>query len=605
INKAQTRETDGPISLSGGFAWCVAPLQAATFNTKLLTRLGELTANQAMLRWQDSSYTNANRLAGWYGPAMNVHRSHFLGRTFEYYSEDGILGGYAAAAVVGGAQSKGLNCWIKHLVLNDQEIYRKGINTYATEQAFREIYCKPFQMPMQEGNATAIMTSFNRIGQVAASVNYNLIELMTRQEWGFDGVIVTDMYNSNCWPSAMLLRAGNDLPLGTVVPDGAWDATARSGKGSVKVTAASNFSEDKAYAVGDIVSTGVYASRKLVTTYYKFTAAKAAGVWDETKVEEVKLADIANSITFASDLQYYYVRLCAMRTLYTEANIMAGDNGYDLRKFADKTLTAVDQGVAVNQSVAYNFGSLESKYEITKGALPEGLTLAADGTVTGTAVGDAGTYKFTVRAILDKWVQKTAEMTLEVKPAFTYAEAAAATYGTAYTGALSTTTFADSSYVKAYALDGELPAGLELTETGEIVGTPTEVGTFEVTIVASVTSGKTTSKYNVPVTITVGGTVPVVKTPLELLTERVAALETSSGTTASDITAIKNDIAALKTSGNASASDIDALETRIKALEDAAAEGCGSSVASTFIVTIVLLTAALFVVRKILVSKKG
>lgn len=93
-------------------------------------------------------------------------------------------------------------------MLNDQEIYRKGINTYCTEQALRETYCKPFQMAIQEGNATGIMTAFNRIGQIAAAVNYRLIQNLVRDEWGFDGAIVTDMYNSNCWPSTMLLRRG-------------------------------------------------------------------------------------------------------------------------------------------------------------------------------------------------------------------------------------------------------------------------------------------------------------------------------------------------------------------------------------------------------------
>lgn len=91
-------------------------------------------------------------------------------------------------------------------------------------------------MAIQEGNATGIMTSFNRIGQVAAAVNYKLIQELTRDEWGFDGAIVTDMYNSNCWPSTMLLRAGNDLPLGTLVPDGTWNSSLRNGQGSVEVT---------------------------------------------------------------------------------------------------------------------------------------------------------------------------------------------------------------------------------------------------------------------------------------------------------------------------------------------------------------------------------
>lgn len=581
IDKGQTRETDGPIALSGGFAWCVEPLQAATWNTSLVERLGILTANQAMLRWQDSSYTNPNMLAGWYGPAMNTHRSHFLGRTFEYYSEDGILGGYMGAAVVGGAQSKGLNCWIKHFVLNDQEIYRKGINTYCTEQAFREIYCKPFQMAIQEGNATAIMTSFNRIGQVAAAVNYNLITKLVREEWQFDGVIVTDMYNSNCWPSTMLLRAGNDLPLGTVTPEGEWDANARGGQGSVKVTSVSNFSSRRDYAVGDYTSTGRYQSRKLITTYYEFVKAHPAGELDlaaeaakaDGIVREVQLADIADDIAAVSDTQYYYVRLCAQRMLYTEANIMAGKNGYDLRSFKDKALTSVAQGSAVNQTVAVDMGEEEAYYELISGELPEGVRLNKDGTLTGVPVGSAGTFEFTVRAVYDKWITATAEFSITVNPVFTYSQGAAAEAGKAYAGAVDTTVFAEND--KTYSLNGTLPAGLALDEqSGEIVGTPTETGVFNAEVIVTVKSGNDTFKFNVPVAIEVGGTVAAEKTEIEILTEKLEALENSLK---GDLNEVKADLEALEKSGNASSDEIAALKARLEALEKANAEGgCGS-----------------------------
>ena len=601
IDKAQTRETDGPISLSGGFAWCVAPLQAATWNTVLIERLGVLTANQAMLRWQDSSYTNANMLAGWYGPAMNTHRSHFLGRTFEYYSEDGILGGYMAAAVVGGAQSKGLNCWIKHFVLNDQEIYRKGINTYCTEQAFREVYCKPFQMAIQEGNATAIMTSFNRIGQVAAAVNYNLIQKLTRDEWKFDGVIVTDMYNSNCWPSTMLLRAGNDLPLGTVVPEGTWNAELRDGKGSVEVTSVSNFSSEKNYAAGDYVSTGRYQSRKLIMNYYKFNTAHTAGALDLAAeaakengiVTEVQLADIADEIRATSDVQYYYVRLCAQRTLYAEANIMAAQNGYDLTAFADKTLTAVTQGSAVNQSVAVDVGEDSVSYEIIEGELPEGLTLSMNGTISGTPVGDAGTFEFTVRAVYDGWIPATAKMTLEVTPAFTYSQGTAEV-GKSYAGAIDTTVYVEND--KTYALEGTLPAGLTLEASGEIVGTPTEAGTFEATVVVSVTSGKTTYRFNVPVVIEVAaGATEETKSEIDLINEKLAALEAALN---GDLDEVKAALEELETSGAASAEELAALKARIEALETADS-GCGSVIGLGSVGCFVLaMGAVVFVAKK-------
>ncbi len=616
IGKEQTRETDGPISLSRGFAWCVGPLQAATFNPTLIERLGVLTANQAMLRWQDAGYTNANDLAGWYGPAMNIHRSHFLGRTFEYYSEDGILSGYIAAAVVGGAQSKGLNCWIKHFVLNDQEIYRKGINTYATEQAFREIYCKPFQMAIQEGNATGIMTSFNRIGQVAAAVNYRLIQNLVRDEWGFDGAIVTDMYNSNCWPSTMLLRAGNDLPLGTLVPDGAWNATLRNGLGSVEVASVRNFDINKDYKAGDVVSTGMYASRRLSLTYYRFTKDYTAGSLKtnndtDMKAEAAKADGYVETIDLASadidpvqsDVQYYYIRICAQRVLYTEANIMAGKNGYDLTAFADITLTKATQGSAINQDLSVKFDDATSSYyEVISGSLPEGVTLSSDGKLSGTPVGDAGKFTFTVRAVYDNWVRATAEMKLEVAPAFSYSEPAAPSYGQDYYGAVDTTVFADEA--KTYAAVGELPEGLVLdTATGEISGTPAETGTFEFTIAVTVDD----AVYNVPVSMTVGGEVI---DGLDALADRITALENAIGSTdvSDEIAAIKADIEALKSAGSdVTKADLEALEARIAALEENETGGCGSIIGTGALGIVALLTGAFiaFVAVRKLRGKNG
>ncbi len=472
IGKPQTGETDGPISLNGTFGWCTAPVQAATFNVELIEQLGIITANLGMYKARGGDTITA----GWYGPAMNTHRSHFLGRTFEYYSEDGIHAGYIAAAVVRGAQSRGLNCWIKHFALNDQEIYRKGINTYATEQAMREIYFKPFQMAIQEGGATAIMTSFNRIGQIAAAVNYRLINDLTRGEWGFDGVIVTDMYNSNCWPTAMMLRAGNDLPLGNkaTIYDGTWDATLRSGKGGVKVP-------DKGATPGGRA---------------------------DAMIE--------------SEDQYYYGRVCATRTLYVEANIMANRNGVDLDAFADKTIE-VSQGVAANESVAIDLGKSHASslsYELTEGTLPEGLTFT-NGTISGTATGLAGTYEFTVLLRADTWIQKTAKITLKVNPAFTLTAAGgtpgAGEAGKAFLAYVSSDTVSVDQGFKSVTFsveDGVLPEGLELdAETGEISGTPTFGGTYTLRIraeaVKEVSSGRNTTtqitNYYTDITLNIAG----------------------------------------------------------------------------------------------------
>ena len=102
---------------------------------------------------------------GWYGPAMNIHRSAFSGRNFEYYSEDAVLSGEMAAQSVAAAQEKGVYCFLKHFALNDQELNRNNqLCVWANEQAIREIYLKAFELPVKEGHATAAMAAFNYIG---------------------------------------------------------------------------------------------------------------------------------------------------------------------------------------------------------------------------------------------------------------------------------------------------------------------------------------------------------------------------------------------------------------------------------------------------------
>ena len=90
-----------------------------------------------------------------------------------------------AAAVVKGATSKGVHCYIKHMFLNDQETERESVSTWATEQAIREIYAKPFEMAIKLGGSTGTMTAFNRIGDAMASTNYAMLESLMRQEWGW------------------------------------------------------------------------------------------------------------------------------------------------------------------------------------------------------------------------------------------------------------------------------------------------------------------------------------------------------------------------------------------------------------------------------------
>lgn len=185
---------------------------AATWNTELVEKMGVAVGNEALIgneRGDGRSYS------GWYGPAVNIHRTPFSGRNWEYYSEDGFLSGKMAASVITGAKSKGVYTYVKHFTVNDQETNRdtNGLITWVNEQALREIYLKPFELAVTEGHTSAMMSSFNRIGTVWAGGSYELLTDVLRNEWGFVGMVITD-YNTNGYMYAdQMIRAGGDLNL--------------------------------------------------------------------------------------------------------------------------------------------------------------------------------------------------------------------------------------------------------------------------------------------------------------------------------------------------------------------------------------------------------
>ena len=151
---------------------------------------------------------------GWYSPSMNIHRTPFNGRNFEYYSEDGVLSGKIAAGVVKGATEKGVITYIKHFALNERENgVRSQLFTWANEQAIREIYLKPFELAIKEGGSLGVMSSFNYIGLNWAGGHKGLLTEVLRNEWGFEGVVITD---ANMYPHMNVLQmisAGGDVSL--------------------------------------------------------------------------------------------------------------------------------------------------------------------------------------------------------------------------------------------------------------------------------------------------------------------------------------------------------------------------------------------------------
>lgn len=213
VGKIQLTDADGPASLNNNFTgvgsigFPASTAFACTWNKDLAKQFGKMIGEMA----------HDMHVAGWYAPAMNIHRNAFSGRTFEYFSEDSLLSGVMASSEISGAKSKGVYSFMKHFALNDQETKRtEMLCTWTNEQAMREIYLKPFEMSVKEGGAQAVMSSFNYIGNTYAGADSALLQTVLRGEWGFKGFVLTDYFGGYGYQNAdQEVRAGNDSMLAT------------------------------------------------------------------------------------------------------------------------------------------------------------------------------------------------------------------------------------------------------------------------------------------------------------------------------------------------------------------------------------------------------
>ena len=150
----------------------------------------------------------------WLAPAVNIHRNPLCGRNFEYYSEDPFLTGTMASAVIQGVQQEdGFYVTVKHYACNNQEDNRNQVSSNLTERTLREIYLRGFERTVRQGGAKAIMTSYNRVNGIYTPNSYDLCTKALRNEWGFDGVVMTDWFSTNKGQAdnALAIQAGNDL----------------------------------------------------------------------------------------------------------------------------------------------------------------------------------------------------------------------------------------------------------------------------------------------------------------------------------------------------------------------------------------------------------
>lgn len=192
-------------------AWPIGTLLAQTWNKDLIRQMGD-SVGEEMLEMG---------VTLWLAPGMNIHRNPLCGRNFEYYSEDPVVTGTTAAQLTLGVEYgygtepteenfRGISVTLKHFYGNQQESYRQFTNNTITERAIREIYLKAFQIAVEDGHAASIMTSYNNNNGIPAADDRDLCTVLPRDEWGFDGIIMTDWGGGSSTPGVNM-HAGNDL----------------------------------------------------------------------------------------------------------------------------------------------------------------------------------------------------------------------------------------------------------------------------------------------------------------------------------------------------------------------------------------------------------
>lgn len=217
VGKPLTKEVDGPSQvgsfnqLAMGVGYPSGTVIAQTWNDELALEYGRQLGREAAAIGVD----------GLYAPSVNIHRTPLGGRNYEYFSEDPLVAGNLAAAIVAGAKQAGTYCFIKHLALNNQDSYRDSLYEWLTEQTLREIYLRPFKLAIEKGGATGLMSAYNRIGATWAGGNKALLTGVLRDEWGFEGAVITDYADHQQYMNAdQMLRAGGDLFMDGVFRNG-------------------------------------------------------------------------------------------------------------------------------------------------------------------------------------------------------------------------------------------------------------------------------------------------------------------------------------------------------------------------------------------------
>ncbi|MDD2575790.1 MAG: putative Ig domain-containing protein, partial [Acholeplasmataceae bacterium] len=492
---------------------------ASTYNEELAYRKGIALGNEALF----GTGIDKSRFPGWYAPAVNTHRSPFGGRNADYFSEDGLIGGKMASQIIKGAMEKGVFTFLKHFAVNDQEADRVRILTWANEQSMREIYFKPFEISVKEGKTTGIMSALNRLGPTWVGGHYGLLTNVLRKEWGFVGTVVTDSFIGSYSYVDQMIRAGGDLSLGNSLNDSGWineidSATTRTALRNavhnILYTQVNSMAMNTGYAAppaaikeyigGSLpfgLVSGSYIANLGTATINPDAFIESGVVPDDSEIKySVKEGsqlpagltlsengmltgtptEELNSHSFVVEASYgkYVIEASFMISIVN----LGGSIIYQMDPNLDSAIIGEDYQVSVASAEIYKHGATPEEienfpevYYTLKNAsqLPEGLTLSADGTISGTPLKEAVNYPFTVvaSALGFKDSELTFYLNVYMDLVFTGKTLLTGKIGNAY---IDKVELVNSSQPVTYSLKDplSLPEGLTLTESGTIVGTP-------------------------------------------------------------------------------------------------------------------------------------
>ena len=431
-------EADGPYGFVGAssneltkdytdeymFYYSSSALAGATWNDELIERQGEAKGLEGLVHGVNAIYA----------PGCNTHRSLFEGRNSEYYSEDPLLNGRSCAAEIRGLQSKGVIAYVKHFAVREEERESKTTRNI-TEQALREIYLKPFQIAVEEGKTLGIMVSNNPIGETWwCGADYGLCTEVLRNEWGFEGINITDWAwgeysNNNDGIKAMLVAGTDKLMSGgknvTIDEDDATMLTALRNAAKNVLFAVSRSNAMPEY-LGDH---NIYASGENFSTKFESTSA----VFTEVERTYNITGDIPDTMTISEDgvlsgnaeaatpgKYEIVVESLIDGVVYRKDTVNIYISGLEYEGGAIAGATAGEQYVG-SVATANSIYAGGVSYKLVDGALPEGLTLDGNGMITGTPT-TAGEYTFTIAADAKGEETCEAEFTITVAQAQSPAE---------------------------------------------------------------------------------------------------------------------------------------------------------------------------------------